>query len=153
MNNDLKLKNQICFPLYVSSKEVIRKYTPLLDDVNLTYTQFIVMLVLFEEKKITVNELGKKVYLDSGTLTPLLKKLETKGYIERNRSKEDERTVYITLNQEGESLKEKCINIPTKVYSSIGLTSKELRELYVLLYKIINHVNNESERDSYKDLL
>ena len=153
MRNELKLKNQICFPLYVSSKEVIRRYKPLLDEVNLTYTQFIVLLVLWEERSINVNDLGKRLFLDSGTLTPLLKKLEIKGYITRNRSKHDERNVIITISEEGLSLKDKCINIPSKVYSNIGLNSSELQTLYKLLYKIISNVEQKVEKDNFGDLL
>lgn len=153
MQNELKLKNQICFPLYVSSKEVIRRYKPLLDEVNLTYTQFIVLLVLWEENKINVNDLGKRVFLDSGTLTPLLKKLEVKGYITRNRSVQDERNVIINITPEGLSLKERCVNIPSLVYSNIGLNSNELQTLYKLLYKIILNVEEKAEIENFGDLL
>ena len=94
-SDSLKLENQLCFPLYACSKEVIRKYKPYLDKYDLTYTQYIAMMVLWEEKKVNVKELGQKLFLDSGTLTPLLKKLEQKGYIERKRSENDERNLYI----------------------------------------------------------
>lgn len=153
MKDELKLKSQICFPLYVCSKEVIRKYKPLLDEVNLTYTQFITLLALWEDEKTTVNELGKKLYLDSGTLTPLLKKLEMKDYIFRNRSANDERNVYVTLTEEGKKLKDKCRNIPSLVYSNIGLSSTELQQLYVLLYKIMNNIDENIETQEYNDLL
>ena len=97
----LKLDNQLCFPLYAAAKEIVRKYKPFLDELDLTYTQYITMMVMWEERCITVTKLGEKLYLDSGTLTPLLKKLEQKNYISRQRSKEDERTLDVTLTSEG----------------------------------------------------
>ncbi|MBQ7103500.1 MAG: MarR family transcriptional regulator, partial [Anaerotignum sp.] len=98
----LKLRGQLCFPLYACAKETIRLYKPFLDELGLTYTQYITMMVLWEKKCLTVKELGKELYLDSGTLTPLLKKLEAKGYLIRERSKEDERNLFISLTEEGE---------------------------------------------------
>lgn len=153
MKDEFKLKSQICFPLYVCSKEVIRKYKPFLDEFNLTYTQFITLLVMWEEENITVNELGKRLYLDSGTLTPLLKKLEMKDYIKRIRSNNDERNVYISLTEEGKDLKNKCLDIPSMVYSNLGLSPSELQQLYVLLYKIMDNINEDIEKKEYSDLL
>mgnify|MGYP003304175005 CR=1 FL=1 len=103
MNYDdyLKLENQICFPLYVASKEIIRKYKPFLDEINLTYTQYITMMVMWEEKSICVKDLGRRLFLDSGTLTPVLKTLEKKGYITRSRSKEDERNLIVKITDLG----------------------------------------------------
>ena len=97
----LKLKNQICFPLYACSKEIIRRYKPFLDRVDLTYTQYIAMMALWENEKMNVRELGRCLFLDSGTLTPVLKKLENKGYIARSRSKEDERNLIVTVTDKG----------------------------------------------------
>ena len=133
----LKLENQLCFPLYAASRNVIKKYKPFLDKLDLTYTQYITMMVLWELKEINVKELGNKLYLDSGTLTPLLKTLESKGYISRVRSSSDERNLVICLTTEGEKLKDKASNIPTKVSKCINLSSEEALELYKILYKIL----------------
>ncbi len=133
----LKIKNQLCFPLYVCAKETIRLYHPYLDELGLTYTQYITMLALWEEKKLTVKELGQKLYLDSGTLTPLLKKLEAKGLLLRERSKEDERNLFITLTEEGEFLKEKALPVPGEMTKLVKLEPEETRELYRLLYKLL----------------
>lgn len=134
---DLKLENQLCFPLYAASRNVIKKYKPFLDELDLTYTQYITMMVLWELKEINVKELGNKLYLDSGTLTPLLKTLESKGYISRERSSSDERNLLICLTSEGEKLKTKASNIPTKVSKCINLSPEEALELYKILYKIL----------------
>lgn len=134
----LKLENQLCFPLYVCSKEVIKKYKPYLDEFDLTYTQYIVLMVLWEEHDINVKSLGQKLFLDSGTLTPLLKKLETKGYVVRKRSDSDERNLIISITKKGENLKNKLKDIPSKVGSCINLDEREALELYKLLYKILN---------------
>ena len=134
----LKLENQLCFPLYVCSKEVIKKYKPYLDEFDLTYTQYIALMVLWEEHDINVKSLGQKLFLDSGTLTPLLKKLETKGYVVRKRSDSDERNLIISITKKGENLKNKLKAIPSKVGSCINLDEREALELYKLLYKILN---------------
>ena len=134
----LKLENQLCFPLYVCSKEVIKKYKPYLDKFDLTYTQYIALMVLWEEHDINVKSLGQKLFLDSGTLTPLLKKLETKGYVIRKRSDSDERNLIISITKKGENLKNKLKDIPSKVGSCINLDEREALELYKLLYKILN---------------
>ena len=118
-NQLLKLDNQLCFALYVCSKEVIKKYKPLLEPLGLTYTGYIALLALWENDNVTVKELGERLYLDSGTLTPVLKKLESAGYIERRRGEKDERTVRIILTKEGEALKEKAICVPSSLISSI----------------------------------
>ncbi|MBQ2656504.1 MAG: MarR family transcriptional regulator [Erysipelotrichaceae bacterium] len=134
----LKLENQLCFPLYVASKEVIRKYRPYLEALDLTYTQYIAMMVLWEEKEINVKDLGSRLYLDSGTLTPLLKSLESKGYIKRYRQDEDERVVMTELTRKGERLKEKAALVPEKMAACLKLQNKEALELYRLLNKVIN---------------
>ena len=133
----LKLENQLCFPLYAASRNVIKKYKPFLDELDLTYTQYITMMVLWNLKEINVKELGNKLYLDSGTLTPLLKTLESKGYVSRVRSSSDERNLLICLTADGEKLKNKAANIPTKVSKCINLNPEEALELYKILYKIL----------------
>lgn len=138
----LKLKNQLCFPLYACAKEVVRRYKPYLDELDLTYTQYITMLVLWEQKSMNVKELGEWLYLDSGTLTPVLKKLETKNYIKRVRSREDERNLVITITDEGEKLKEQAKDIPAQMGACVSLTKEESAVLYQLLYKLLNGVND-----------
>lgn len=133
----LKLENQLCFPLYACAKEIVRKYAPFLDELGLTYTQYIAMMILWEKKQLNVKEMGKHLYLDSGTLTPLLKKLEAKGYITRERSKEDERNLIVTITEAGELLKEKAIDIPAQIGACVPLTSDEAMELHKLLHKIL----------------
>lgn len=133
----LKLENQLCFPLYAASKEVVRRYKTFLDEIDLTYTQYIVMLAMWEKNKITVKELGESLYLDSGTLTPVLKKLEVKGYVSRSRSKEDERNLDVSLTSQGRQLREEAVDIPSKVRKCIDLNSEEALKLYELLYKVL----------------
>ena len=134
---NIKLKNQLCFPLYACSNTIIRKYKPYLDELDLTYTQYITMMVLWERKRINVKELGECLFLNSGTLTPLLKKLESKGYITRERLKEDERNLIISISEKGEKLKEKAIIIPEKISKEMNLTKEEAIKLYSILYKIL----------------
>ena len=136
----IKLKNQLCFPLYAVSKEVVRKYKPYLDALDLTYTQYITMMVLWEREQMNVKELGNCLYLDSGTLTPVLKKLEQKGWVSRNRSKEDERVLSVELTQEGKDLKEKVVDIPEKVGSCVKLSQEDAQKLYEILYKILEQI-------------
>ena len=133
----LKLKNQICFPLYACSKEIIRRYKPFLDEVALTYTQYITMMALWENESMNVRELGSRLFLDSGTLTPLLKKLENKGYIKRSRSKEDERNLIVTLTDKGWKLRERMLSITESMASCVDLEPQEAAELYRLLYKVL----------------
>ena len=135
--SQLKLENQLCFPLYAVSKEITRRYAPFLEPLDLTYTQYIVMLVLWEEKKCNVTELGKKLFLDSGTLTPLLKKLESKGYIKRSREESDERCLSVSLTDDGEKLQRKATSIPKSMASCINLSPDEAKQLYSTLYKIL----------------
>lgn len=133
----LKLENQLCFPLYAAAREIVRKYTPFLSAIDLTYTQYIVLMVLWEEKSVSVKRLGERVHLDSGTLTPLLKALEKKGLVCRTRSSEDERVLIVTLTEAGEQLKNEAVSIPEKVAGCINLAPEEAGELYRLLYKIM----------------
>lgn len=135
----LKLENQLCFPLYACAREVVKKYKPYLDGLDLTYTQYITLMVLWEHKKITVKQIGDLLRLDSGTLTPVLKKLEEKKLITRKRSKEDERNLIVTLTQNGEKLKEKAVDIPARLGSCLSLGDDEAQQLYTLLYKLLNN--------------
>ena len=138
----LKLENQLCFPLYVCSKEIIKKYKPLLDKIDLTYTQYIVMMVMWNEQSINVKKIGEKLFLDSGTLTPLLKKLEKKGYIERKRLTSDERNLMITITKKGMDLKKHAVIIPEKMGSCIKLKPSEMIELHKLLNKVLKNMEN-----------
>ncbi len=133
----LKLENQLCFPLYAASREVVKRYRPYLDAIGLTYTQYIAMMVMWEQKEITVKALGEKLFLDSGTMTPVLKSLEAKGYVVRKRSTTDERSVSVFLTDSGEELKKKAVEIPAKVAGCVGLSGEEALQLYVLLYKVL----------------
>lgn len=133
----LKLDNQICFPLYACAKEVIKRYKPFLDEIDLTYTQYIAMMVMWEEKVVSVKELGEKLFLDSGTLTPVLKTLEKKGYVSRERSKEDERVLIVTITDSGMELREKAVEIPMKMSSCMCLEADEIKQLYVTLRKFL----------------
>lgn len=139
----LKLKNQLCFPLYAASREVIKQYRPYLDAIGLTYTQYIAMMVLWEEKKISVRDLGKKLFLDSGTLTPVLKSLEGKGFISRSRSSEDERVLIAEITDAGEKLREQASSVPGKVAGCVKLSPDEAKQLYALLYKVLGTLQEE----------
>ena len=139
----LKLSNQLCFPLYAASREITRKYTPLLKKIDLTYTQYIVMLVMWEDKALTVGELGKKLYLDTGTLSPLLKAMEEKGLLTRTREKNDERVVKIMITPEGEALKDIALEIPQKMSGCVTLSPQEAGTLYSILYKILKGMDEE----------
>ena len=137
----MKLDSQLCFPLYAAARQVVSLYTPYLKELGLTYTQYIVFLVLWEKDGIPVGELGKRLYLDNGTLTPLLKKLETAGYLNRSRDKEDERVVIVTRTDEGRALKERAKEIPLKVGTCIRLSEQEAMGLYAVLYKLLGGVS------------
>ncbi len=136
----LRLDNQLCFPLYACSKEIVRRYKPFLDELDLTYTQYITMMVMWELKEVNVKTLGERLYLDSGTLTPVLKKLETKGYIERKRSNEDERNLCISITKEGEELKKDAVKIPGKVKQCVNLNPEDAKRLFQLLHKILKQI-------------
>lgn len=127
--NILKLENQLCFRLYASSREVIKKYKPILYQYNLTYTQYLTMLVLWENEKITVKGIGEKLHLDSGTLTPLIKKLEKMNLVTKYRSKEDDRVVIVELTDEGRKLKDEMIDVPRKAFCSLGIEKEQILEL------------------------
>ncbi len=133
----LRLKNQICFPLYACSKEVVRKYKPFLDKLDLTYTQYITMMVMWEYKSISVKDLGELLYLDSGTLTPVLKILEKKNYVTRQRSSEDERVLIVSVTPEGVALQKRAVKIPEQMSSCMNLSQEEAVQLYKLLYKLL----------------
>ncbi len=133
----LKLENQLCFPLYACSREIIRQYKPFLDELELTYTQYITMLVLWEHGPVTVKELGQFLFLDSGTLTPLLKKMEAKGLISRRRDRDDERSLIVSLTCEGEAMKDRALAVPAQMARCLRLAPEEARELYRLLYKLL----------------
>ena len=133
----LRLENQLCFPLYACARSVINLYTPLFKPLGITYTQYIVFMVLWENDGISVGELGRKLYLDNGTLTPLLKKLEMKGWVTRQRAKEDERVLIVTLTQSGKMLREKAAMVPEKMSCCVKLTPEESKTLYTLLYKML----------------
>uniref|UniRef100_UPI0040570012 MarR family winged helix-turn-helix transcriptional regulator n=1 Tax=Acetatifactor sp. TaxID=1872090 RepID=UPI0040570012 len=133
----LKLENQLCFPLYACSREIVKRYKPFLDQIDLTYTQYIAMMVLWERKSVNVKELGECLYLDSGTLTPLLKKLEAKGLVTRMRSEKDERNLVVAITEEGEKIKEKAVEIPIQIAGCTNLTTEEGMMLYHILYKLL----------------
>ena len=142
----LKISNQLCFPLYACSKEIIKRYKPYLDKLDLTYTQYITMMVLWENKTMNVKDLGKYLYLDSGTLTPVLKKLESKNYLTRTRSKEDERNVIINITDEGEKLKEEAVKVPLQMSKCVNLDSEDSKTLYILLHKILSKITESNEK-------
>lgn len=135
--DSLKLDNQLCFPLYVVSKEIIRRYKPFLDEIDLTYTQYIAMMVMWEEKSICVKDLGSRLFLDSGTLSPLLKALEKKNYIKRSRSKDDERVLNVEITEAGMKLRDEAINIPMQIGKCVSLDPEEGLNLYSVLHKLM----------------
>ncbi|MBP0986254.1 MAG: MarR family transcriptional regulator [Oscillospiraceae bacterium] len=135
----MKLKNQLCFPLYAASRNVINLYTPWLRPLGITYTQDLVFLVLWEQDGITVGEICEKLMLDNGTLSPLLKKMQQDGYIEKKRSDDDERVVLITLTQEGKALQEKAKDVPLNVANCIDLSPEKAQMLYALLYELLGN--------------
>ncbi len=137
MNESLKLENQLCFPLYACAKEIVRRYTPLLEPLGLTYTQYIAMMVMWEHKSISVRDMGKLLFLDSGTLTPMLKKMEKAGWIQRKRSERDERMVILTITAKGEELHDKAAEIPLKMTRCVTLENDEALQLYSLLNKMM----------------
>ena len=141
--DNLKLENQLCFPLYAASKEIVKRYRPFLDDLNLTYTQYITMMVLWEHKRLNVKELGEKLYLDSGTLTPVLKSLEAKGYVLRARSSRDERVLNVELTEAGEALRERAVKVPEQIGACVRLEPEEGKALYGLLYKLLAGLEDE----------
>lgn len=137
----LKLENQLCFPLYACAREVVKRYKPELDEVDLTYTQYITMMVLWEERCVTSKRIGERLHLDSGTLTPVLKKLEEKGLLTRCRSAEDERNLTVTLTEAGLALRERARAIPARVGACVRLSPDEALQLYGLLYKLLEGIH------------
>ena len=138
----LKLENQICFPLYAASREVIKKYRPYLDAIDLTYTQYIAMMVFWAEKKISVKDLGKKLYLDSGTLSPVLKSLEVKGLVTRYRDMLDERVLIVEVTPQGMELKERAKQIPESLVKCVKMSEEDSLKLYELLYKLLDSIKD-----------
>jgi DNA-binding MarR family transcriptional regulator len=138
MSDALLLKNQLCFPLYAASRRIVAAYTPYLRPLKLTYPQYIVMMVLWEKDHETVGEIGKKVHLDNGTLTPVIRNLTRNGYVTRKRSETDERVVIVSLTEEGKKLKQKAEEIPGKMAGFLKLSKEEAGELYRLLYRILD---------------
>lgn len=134
----LKLDNQLCFPLYACSREIVRQYTPYLEPLGLTYTQYITLMALWEHGTLSVKDMGKLLHLDSGTLTPVLKKLEEKGFVNRRRSREDERSLIVSLTGKGEALREQAVEIPAKVTGGLRLPQEDVQALYRLLNKMLS---------------
>ncbi|BAV05096.1 organic hydroperoxide resistance transcriptional regulator [Filimonas lacunae] len=139
----LKLENQICFPLYAASRQMTALYRPLLEELDLTYPQYLVMMVLWEHQEITVRQLGDILLLDSGTLTPLLKRMEEKGWVARVRSSEDERVVNISLTAAGKKLKQKAKTVPERLVCNTGMEEGELKQLRELLYKMLTQITQD----------
>ena len=139
----LRLENQLCFPLYACAKEVTRKYKPFLDPLDLTYTQYIAMMVLWEKKEVRVKDLGEALYLDSGTLTPLLKRLEQKGLLTRSRNQEDERALCVRISAEGEALEQKALSIPDGMRACISLSEEEMQVLKKLLHRTLEGLEED----------
>lgn len=147
----LRLENQLCFPLYACAREIVKAYRPHLDALGLTYTQYITMIVLWEEERISVKELGQKLHLDSGTLTPLLKKLESKGYLVRERSRQDERVVIACITEKGKKLKQAALNVPKAMLGQMADFSRsDAKELYGLLYKLMDFLENLNSSEGKK---
>ena len=134
----LLLKNQLCFPTYAAANKIIRRYQPLLKELDLTYTQYVVMMVLWEKEIVNEKDLVEALYLQANTLAPLLKKLKQKGYIDINKDNKDKRNIVITLTKEGKELKDKAIHVPLSLAEEPWLTVEEAKEYRRLLYKIIN---------------
>ena len=141
--DSLKLENQLCFPLYALSKEIVRMYKPLLEKLDLTYTQYITMMVLWEHNKINVKELGEKLYLDSGTLTPLLKKLETKGFITRKRSRKDERNLDIEITSRGLELRDLALSIPGDIAKCVCVDFQKAKEFYETVHLLLDEISKK----------
>ncbi len=144
---NLKIKNQICFPLYACSREIIKQYKPFLDEIDLTYTQYLVMMVLWERQALTVKELGNCLYLDSGTLTPLLKKMESKGLLSRKRSEKDERSLIVSVTEAGMQLRERAADIPEKMASCTNLDPQDAAALYRILYQLLDCFTSSEENE------
>ena len=137
----LKLENQICFPLYACAKEIVKAYKPYLDELDLTYTQYITMMVMWEHKELRVKEVGQYLYLDSSTLTPLLKRLEEKGYVARRRSTEDERDLIVSITEAGTALREEALSVPQRLAACVDLEPEKAQLLYGILYELLGKLD------------
>lgn len=138
----LKLENQLCFPLYACAKEIVKAYKPYLDELNLTYTQYIAMMVMWEHRELKVKELGEHLFLDSSTLTPMLKRLEEKGYVSRARSALDERDLIVSLTESGMALRQRALSVPARLAACIDLAPGPAMQLYNTLYELIGKLRN-----------
>ena len=141
----LRLKNQLCYPIYLCAKELVRSYGPLLDRLNLTYTQYIVMMYFWEMGQSSQKQISQALLLDPSTLTPVLKKLEAKGYITRSRSEEDGRSLDLTLTPQGEQLRDEALPIPGQIGACVGLEKNEAETLYALIKKIMTNLIKEND--------
>ncbi len=140
----LKLENQLCFPLYACAKEIVRAYRPYLEELDLTYTQYITMMVMWEHRELRVKEVGRLLYLDSSTLTPLLKRLEAKGYVTRRRSREDERDLIVTITPLGQALREKALTVPARLAACISLEPEKALALHGILHELLDSLTSRS---------
>ena len=141
--NPLKLENQLCFPIYACAREIAKAYAPYLNEIDLTYTQYVTMMVMGEKDNISFKELGKKLFLDSGTLTPVIKNLEKKGFVSKQRDPEDERNVIVSITDSGKALREKAKDIPAKMLCAYKISEAEGKELYSLIYKLLGQITQE----------
>lgn len=142
----LKLGNQLCFPLYVCAKEIVKKYKPYLDEIDLTYTQYITMMAMWEHEELSVKELGEYLFLDSGTLTPVLKTLEKKGFLSRKRSSTDERMLVVTPSESGRDLRARAVEVPFKMQSCMSIDEKDAADLYLILHKMMANIDPAGKR-------
>ena len=140
---NLKLDNQLCFPLYTASRLVIQRYQPMLKDLDLTYPQYLVLMVLWEKDEVNLSAIAEKLRLQSNTLTPLLKRLQQRGFLDRKRSESDERNIVITLTDKGKKLKDQACNVPELLSEQLPLSAEEAKELYRILYKMIDKMNKK----------
>ncbi len=140
----LLLDRQLCFPLYACAREVVKRYTPLLDEIGLTYTQYITMMVLWETPRVSSKTIGRRLFLDSGTLTPVLRKLEEKGYVNRKRDEKDARELIVTLTEDGRALKERAEHIPLRLASCVRLAPDDALTLYTLLYRLLGNMEEDA---------
>ena len=140
----LKLQNQLCFPLYSVSNSIIRSYKPLLDELGLTYTQYLAMMALWEKERLNEKELGECLFLKSNTLAPLLKKLQAKGFVSIQKDKKDARNIVISLTEEGRMLKDKAIHIPSSIAKTLNISQQEAMKLYEILHKILEGRSNKN---------
>ena len=141
----LRLENQLCFPLYACAKEVVKRYRPMLDELDITYTQYITMMALWEHRSLSVKDIGAMVCLDSGTLTPLLKKLEDKGYVERSRDKDDERILHVSVTEKGMQLRDRALSVPGSIATCIPLSLEDAMTLSRILRKLMADFSNDLE--------